>query len=266
MIFNKNKFNFLKNIIILNIVFSSYVFASDQFEIAYRTPPSETMATGTLRYNSKNNQQSNTSTSKKNSDGTAKQEFYEDTYYDSIPDDEPINLEDVLEQSTKIDKNQRYSGHFKIGNPYKISGISYTPQNYQSFEEEGTASWYGSEFHGKKTANGEIYNMGDITAAHPTLPLPSLIKVTNLKNNKTLVVRVNDRGPFAKNRIIDVSEKTAEILGFKGQGTTKVKIEFLRKETDEMLSKLGIANKKNEIIDDKIDEIESDNELEIYVE
>lgn len=266
MSFNKNKYNIFKNIIILNILFSNYTLASEQFEIAYRTPPSETMATGTSRHNSQNNEPQNSSSNKRNSNDTNKQEFYEDTYYDSIPDDEPINLEDVLEQSTKIDKSQRYSGHFKIGNPYKISGISYTPQNYQSFEEEGTASWYGSEFHGKKTANGEIYNMGDITAAHPTLPLPSLIKVTNLRNNKTLVVRVNDRGPFAKNRIIDVSEKTAEILGFKGQGTTKVKIEFLRKETDEMLAKLGIGNKKNELITDKIDDIESDNELEIYVD
>ena len=116
----------------------------------------------------------------------------------------------------------------KIGNTYKIFGISYTQQDYDFFEEEGIASWYGSDFHGKKTANGEIYNMGDITAAHPTLPLPSLIKVTNLENSKTLIVRVNDRGPFSKNRIIDVSEKSAEILGFKNKGTAKVKIEFLR--------------------------------------
>lgn len=138
-----------------------------------------------------------------------------------------------------------YSGYFKIGEPYSIFGVSYTPQNYESFEESGTASWYGSEFHGKQTANGEIYNMGDITAAHPTLPLPSLIKATNLKNGKSTIVRVNDRGPFAKNRIIDFSERTAEILGFKDKGTTEVKIELLREETDALYKKLRIKNKNN---------------------
>ena len=105
--------------------------------------------------------------------------------------------------------------------------------------------------------------MGDITAAHPTLPLPSLIKITNLHNNKSLTVRVNDRGPFAKNRIIDVSEKTSEILGFKNKGTTKVKVEFLRKETDEMLAKLGISDKKFKIDNDSIDNSFQDKELEL---
>jgi rare lipoprotein A len=108
--------------------------------------------------------------------------------------------------------------------------------------------------------------MGDITAAHPTLPLPSLIKITNLKNNKSATVRVNDRGPFAKNRIIDVSEKTAEILGFKNNGTSKVKIQFLRNETDEMLAKLGIGNKKNKINNQNINQPIDDKELELYAE
>ncbi|GDX36703.1 hypothetical protein LBMAG18_12140 [Alphaproteobacteria bacterium] len=225
------------------------------FEIAYRVLPSESMATGTNRHLPSSDSQDFESQERSYQEykvnqaktKSKKQEFYEDSYYDSIPENEEINPEDVLQINTHINPPQRYEGHFKIGNPYKIFGISYIPQDYQFFEEEGMASWYGSDFHGKKTANGEIYNMGDITAAHPTLPLPSLIRVTNLMNGKTTVVRVNDRGPFAKNRIIDVSEKTAEILGFKGRGTTKVKIEFLRKETDEMLSKLGIGNKKFEI-------------------
>lgn len=225
------------------------------YEIAYRTKPSESMATGTYRHSSSSDsldyeyQEKTTQKYKTNQtqSKSKKQEFYEDSYYDSIPEDEEINLEDVLQKNIHLKPSERYEGHFKIGNPYKIFGVSYIPQDYEFFEEEGMASWYGSDFHGKKTANGEIYNMGDITAAHPTLPLPSLIRVTNLSNGKTTVVRVNDRGPFAKNRIIDVSEKTAEILGFKGRGTTKVKIEFLRKETDEMLAKLGIGNKKLEI-------------------
>ncbi len=146
-----------------------------------------------------------------------------------------INRDNLLESGV-------YSGHFKIGKPYTAFGVSYVPQDYESFEEIGTASWYGEDFHGKKTANGEIYNMGDLTAAHPTLPLPSLIKVTNLKNGKSQILRVNDRGPFAKNRIIDVSEKAAEILGFKGNGTTEVKVELLRDDTDQLLQKLKIKN------------------------
>ncbi len=135
-----------------------------------------------------------------------------------------------------------YKGYFKVGNPYQIFGVSYFPQNYEDFEEIGTASWYGDDFHGKKTANGEIYNMGSMTAAHPTLPLPSMIRVTNLRNGKSVVVRVNDRGPFAKNRVVDVSEKAATLLGFKDLGTTEVKIELLRNDTDEMLEKLKIKN------------------------
>ena len=135
-----------------------------------------------------------------------------------------------------------YSGHFKIGQPYTAFGVAYVPQDYESFEEIGVASWYGEDFHGKKTANGEIYNMGDLTAAHPTLPLPSLIKVTNLQNGKSQILRVNDRGPFAKNRVIDVSEKAAELLGFKGRGTAEVKVELLRNDTDQLLQKLKIKN------------------------
>jgi rare lipoprotein A len=153
-------------------------------------------------------------------------------------------IQDQPEENTDIlnyyPKTVRYESIFKIGKPYTAFDITYTPQNYETFEEIGTASWYGKDFHGKKTANGETYNLDDLTAAHPTLPLPSMIKVTNLDNNKSQVVRVNDRGPFAKNRVIDVSEKTAEILGFKNKGTTQVKVELLREETDKMLEMLGL--------------------------
>ncbi len=243
------------------------------YEFAYRTRPTESMETGTPRADSSNDykneifEQSDIDyPAKKNKKLKDDPQYYEDTYYDSIPSDEEIDLDEVLEKSSGLKVQQRYVGHFKIGNPYKIFGVSYIPQDYESFEEEGTASWYGSEFHGKKTANGEIYNMGDITAAHPTLPLPSLIKITNLKNNKSATVRVNDRGPFAKNRIIDVSEKTAEILGFKNNGTSKVKIQFLRNETDEMLAKLGIGSKKNKINNQNINQPIDDKELELYTE
>lgn len=137
---------------------------------------------------------------------------------------------------------EEYEGNFKVGNPYKVFGVSYVPQNYENFEEVGTASWYGDDFHGKPTANGETYNSGEMTAAHRTLPLPSLVRVTNLQNGRSVIVRVNDRGPFAKNRVIDVSEKAADVLGFKDHGTTDVKVELLRNDTDEMLARLKIRN------------------------
>ena len=136
----------------------------------------------------------------------------------------------------------QYSGYFKVGNPYQIEGVSYFPQNYEDYQETGVASWYGDDFHGKPTANGEIYDSSTMTAAHPTLPLPSMVRVTNLRNGVSVIVRVNDRGPFSKSRVIDVSEKAADALGFKGDGTTDVKIELLRNDTDELLQKLKIKN------------------------
>jgi rare lipoprotein A (peptidoglycan hydrolase) len=155
-------------------------------------------------------------------------------------DDENLSKNPSDKKNNYFPSKKNYQGHYKIGKPYNTFGISYVPQEYESYEEVGIASWYGSDFHGKKTANGEVYNMGDLTAAHPTLPLPSLIKITNLKNNKSQILRVNDRGPFSKNRVIDVSEKAAELLGFKGQGTTQVRVEFMRQETDEMLKNLNL--------------------------
>jgi rare lipoprotein A (peptidoglycan hydrolase) len=134
----------------------------------------------------------------------------------------------------------KYTGRYKVGKPYKIRNITYEPKKYDNFEEVGTASWYGDAFHGKQTANGEIYHMGDMTAAHPTLPLPSMVKVTNLGNNKTVIVRVNDRGPFAKNRIIDLSQRAARELDYKNKGTANVKVELLPKETEELLTKLNL--------------------------
>jgi rare lipoprotein A len=131
-----------------------------------------------------------------------------------------------------------YSGRFKIGNPYQIKGITYYPQDFENYVEYGRASWYGDDFHGNKTANGETYNMGDMTAAHRILPLPSIVRVTNLDNGKSVIVRVNDRGPFAKNRIIDVSQNAAIKLGYKTQGTANVKVEFLEKETEKLLQKI----------------------------
>lgn len=126
------------------------------------------------------------------------------------------------------------NGLYKIGNPYKILGKWYYPKEDYSYTETGVASWYGADFHAKYTANGEVYDMNTLTAAHRTLPLPSIVKVTNLSNGRSLILRVNDRGPFAKDRIIDVSKRGAQLLGYQGQGTTKVKVELLEKESKEL--------------------------------
>ena len=117
--------------------------------------------------------------------------------------------------------------HFKIGSPYKIGGRWYRPEAVSSYEETGVASWYGSSYHGRLTANGELYDMYALSAAHPTLQLPSLVRVTNLENGRSLVLRVNDRGPFVKNRLIDLSWAAARELGFERQGLARVHVSFL---------------------------------------
>ena len=118
-------------------------------------------------------------------------------------------------------------GIYKIGTPYQILGEWYYPQEDATYDNIGTASWYGPKFHGRRTANGEIFDMDLLTAAHPTLPMPVRVKVTNLENNKSVIVRLNDRGPFAKDREIDMSRRAAEMLGFKKQGTTQVRVQYL---------------------------------------
>ena len=120
-------------------------------------------------------------------------------------------------------------GSFKIGEPYTINGKSYRPKRpAASFIQTGVASWYGEDFHGRKTANGEIFDMNKASAAHRTLPLPSYVQVRNLENGRELTVRVNDRGPFTKDRVIDLSRHAAEVLGFKEEGTARVELRFIR--------------------------------------
>ncbi len=122
-------------------------------------------------------------------------------------------------------------GYFKVGSPYKIQGRKYYPKESYTLVETGIASWYGPNFHGKKTANGEIFNQHELTAAHRTLQMPSIVRVTNLENGRSIIVRVNDRGPFARGRIIDLSKRAAELLDMKVQGTAKVKVEVLPVES-----------------------------------
>ncbi|MBR1903991.1 MAG: septal ring lytic transglycosylase RlpA family protein [Alphaproteobacteria bacterium] len=126
---------------------------------------------------------------------------------------------------------KNYGGIYKIGKPYQIAGRWYYPKEDYNYSETGMASWYGEDFNGKRTANGERYNMNTLTAAHRTLPLPCIVKVTNLQNGRSVVVRVNDRGPYVKDRIIDLSKHGAQLLGYMGQGTTKVKVEIMEKES-----------------------------------
>jgi rare lipoprotein A len=113
-----------------------------------------------------------------------------------------------------------------VGHPYTVAGHTYYPSE-KRYAAVGLASWYGDAFHGRRTANGEIFDRDSISAAHPTMPLPSYARVTNLRNHYSMIVRVNDRGPFAPGRIMDVSRKVAEMLDFRRYGTTRVKVEYV---------------------------------------
>jgi len=118
-------------------------------------------------------------------------------------------------------------GAYRVGQPYTINGQTYYPTDNPSYRAEGVASWYGPDFHGRLTANGEIFDMHGISAAHPTMPIPSYARVTNLDNGRSLIVRVNDRGPYARNRVIDVSIGAANALGFYGEGLARVRVEYV---------------------------------------
>ena len=118
-------------------------------------------------------------------------------------------------------------GVYRVGSPYIVAGRVFVPQDNPNYRAYGVASWYGSDFHGRSTANGEIFDAEAITAAHPTLPLPSYVRVTNLSNGRSLILRVNDRGPYAGNRLIDVSKRAAYLLGFTVSGTAWVRVEYV---------------------------------------
>ncbi len=117
-------------------------------------------------------------------------------------------------------------GSFKLGSPYKVAGRWYVPREEPGYDRQGTGSWYGDDFHGRKTANGEIFDMNALSAAHPTLPLPSYAYVTNQTNGRTILVRVNDRGPYVSDRIIDLSHASARALGYESQGRAPVRVRY----------------------------------------
>jgi rare lipoprotein A len=118
-------------------------------------------------------------------------------------------------------------GTYRVGSPYMVGGRVYVPQEDPNYNAVGLASWYGDDFHGRATANGEIFDDNSLSAAHPTLPLPSYVRVTNLGNGRSLILRVNDRGPYHGNRIIDVSMRAAHLLGFTNRGLAWVRVQYV---------------------------------------
>ncbi|MDP7601293.1 MAG: septal ring lytic transglycosylase RlpA family protein, partial [Rhodospirillales bacterium] len=129
-------------------------------------------------------------------------------------------------------------GRYKIGNPYQIKGVWYYPTVDYGYNKTGIASWYGPGFHGKRTANGETYDQNALTAAHKTLPMPSIVQVTNLENGRSIKVTVNDRGPYAFGRIIDMSRRGAQLLGFHRKGTARVRVTILENESRRLAQQL----------------------------
>lgn len=130
----------------------------------------------------------------------------------------------VVDEDQPVPKG---GGVYRVGSPYVVAGRVYVPQDEPNYNAVGLASWYGADFHGRATANGEVFDDNAITAAHPTLPLPSYVRVTNLNNGRSLVVRVNDRGPYHGNRIIDVSMGAAHLLGFTNRGLAWVRVQYV---------------------------------------
>ena len=127
-------------------------------------------------------------------------------------------------------------GVYKVGQPYQINGIWYTPAEDPAYNKTGIASWYGRPFHGQRTANGEIYDMNTLTAAHKTLPMPSYVRVTNLENGRSLILRLNDRGPFVNGRIIDVSYRAAQLLGFSEKGTARIQVQAVDGPSENLIA------------------------------
>ena len=137
----------------------------------------------------------------------------------------------VMHTAKRLGDTNKSQGNYKVGNPYRIKGVLYTPREDLGYNRTGIASWYGPNFHGKATANGEVFDEWAVSAAHKTLPMPSMVRVTHLENGRSLVVRVNDRGPFVGTRIIDMSHRAAQLLGFDAKGTARVRVQILPKES-----------------------------------
>jgi rare lipoprotein A len=152
------------------------------------------------------------------------------------PAESPAELvEEVEELSPKS------TPRYKVGDPYEVAGVWYYPRVDPDYDETGVGSWYGLPFHGRDTANGETYDMNELTAAHKTLPMPTMVRVTNLENGRSLVLRVNDRGPFVNGRIIDVSRRAAQLLGFEIKGTAKVRVQAMSADGEAIVAEKPIT-------------------------
>ena len=161
------------------------------------------------------------------------------------------------EQTREIVRAMKGSGgHYKIGKPYKIDGVWYFPREDWTYDEVGNTSWYGEHWHGRRTANGEIFDMDKVSAAHRTLPLPCLARVTNLANGMSIIVRVNDRGPFANDRILDLSRASARLLRLSKYGSATVRVQILPQESkmlkEELLAKRRKKSKKPVMIEPEV--------------
>ncbi|OAN44083.1 hypothetical protein A6A04_09055 [Paramagnetospirillum marisnigri] len=138
------------------------------------------------------------------------------------------------------------SSNYKVGKPYQVAGVWYYPQEDFAYDETGIASWYGPDFHAKLTANGEVFDQNAVTAAHKTLQMPSIARVTNLENGRSIILRINDRGPFVHGRIIDLSRRSAQLLGIEGKGTAKVRVQILPEESRALAGKIKPDTSGNE--------------------
>jgi len=142
----------------------------------------------------------------------------------------------ITQGTVKKPDSSPKKGTYKIGKPYQIKGVWYYPHEDARYDKTGIASWYGKLFHGRRTANGEIYDMNALTAAHKTLPMPVRVRVTNLENGRSLELKINDRGPFVNGRIIDVSRRAAQLLGFFNKGTAKVRVTLINRSNDRVIA------------------------------
>ncbi len=137
----------------------------------------------------------------------------------------------VMHTAKRLGQTNVSHGLYKVGKPYEVAGVWYYPKVDWDYDRTGIASWYGPNFHKKRTANGELFDQWSVSAAHKTLPLPSVVRVTNLDNGRSLVVRINDRGPFKPGRIIDISRRGAQLLGFENKGTARVRVQILPRQS-----------------------------------
>ena len=149
--------------------------------------------------------------------------------------------------STSNETHNPSSATGETGKPYTIHGVHYTPQSNPYYDKVGTASWYGRQFHGRPTASGQPYDMNAMTAAHTSLPLGSRVQVTNLANGRSVILTINDRGPFSRNRIIDVSRRAADRLGFRREGTAEVRVQVISDAQPDNATRLAQA--RNDLSD-----------------